>query len=94
MRSQDAANAATLTAAGAGGSSVTGGGLPATALLQTALANKQSVRLGYVNAEGFASKHVVVPRMIGAGQVIALDPGSNDEHRLSLHRITSVEIVD
>lgn len=94
LRSQDAANAATLTAAGAGGSSVTGGGLPATALLQTALANTQSVRLGYVNAEGFASKHVVVPRMIGAGQVIALDPGSNDEHRFSLHRITSVEIVD
>lgn len=94
MRSQDAANSATLVGPGKGGSSVTGGGLPATALLQKALNSKSTVRLGYVNAEGFASRHVVVPRLIGAGQVIAVEPGGDDEHRFSLHRITTVEMVD
>lgn len=94
MRSQDAANAATLTRPGAGGSTVTGGGTPAAALLQTALNTNRIVRLGYVNAQGFASKHVVAPRLIGAGQFVAVDPGSAEEHRFSLHRITTVEIVD
>ncbi len=94
MRSQDAANAAVATRIGAGGSAVTGGGTPAAALLQTALNTKRTVRLGYVNAQGFASKHIVAPRMIGAGQVVAVEPGSEEEHRFSLHRITTVEIVD
>lgn len=94
MRSQDAANAAILTRPGAGGSTVTGGGTPAAALLQTALNTNRTVRLGYVNAQGFASKHIVAPRLIGAGQVVAVEPGSEEEHRFSLHRITTVEIVD
>ncbi|GAC68337.1 helicase-associated domain-containing protein [Gordonia soli] len=71
-----------------------GGGESATALIQLALRVDRPVRVGYVDAHGSASRHVVVPRTLGAGQLVAADPDTDEEQRFSLHRITSVELLE
>lgn len=70
-----------------------GGGEPATALLQLAMRVGREVRIGYVDAHGSASKHVVVPKLVGAGQLVVNDADGADE-RYALHRITSVELLE
>ena len=72
----------------------TGGGESATALIQLALRANRRLRVGYVNAQGSASRHVVTPRTLGAGQLVAAEEGSDDDQHFSLHRITSVELLD
>ncbi|GGF36414.1 helicase-associated domain-containing protein [Williamsia phyllosphaerae] len=93
MRTQDAAVSAVPS--GATGNSVrAGGGEPATALLQLAMRVGRKVRIGYVDAHGSASRHIVVPRLVGAGQLIVTeDDGLSDQH-YALHRITSVELIE
>ncbi|WP_439031939.1 helicase-associated domain-containing protein [Gordonia terrae] len=72
----------------------TGGGESATALIQLALRANRRLRVGYVDAQGSASRHVVIPKILGAGQLVAVEEGSDDEQRFSLHRLTSVELLD
>ncbi|NED59496.1 WYL domain-containing protein, partial [Streptomyces sp. SID10244] len=48
----------------------------------------------YVDAHGSASRHVVTPRTLGAGQLVAVDSGTDNEQHFSLHRITSVELLE
>ena len=71
-----------------------GGGESATALIQLALRAGRRLRLGYVDAHGSASRHVVAPRLLGAGQLVAVDEGNDSEQHFSLHRITSVELLE
>ncbi|MFC0314451.1 helicase-associated domain-containing protein [Gordonia phosphorivorans] len=64
----------------------------AAALIQLALRTGRSVRLGYVDAQGAASRHVVKPRALQAGQLIgAADDGS--EVTFLLHRINGLELL-
>ncbi|WP_076481699.1 helicase-associated domain-containing protein [Williamsia sterculiae] len=93
IRSQDAADKVTVTSPG-GPARARGGGESATALLQLALRAARRVRVGYVDAHGSASRSVVRPRTLGAGQLVAVDETTDDEQRFSLHRITSVELLD
>lgn len=71
---------------------VTGGGESASALIQLALRTGKKVRLGYVDAHGGASRHVVRPRSLAAGQLIGATDDDPDA-RFSLHRITSLELL-
>jgi hypothetical protein len=94
IRSQDAAHRA-----GPVGEGRVGGGEAATLLLSKAVNAGREVRIGYVDAQGTASRHVLAPRAISAGMVIGdeIDTTKNndrgDEIRLRLHRITSVELL-
>ena len=96
MRSQDRAASARPAAADPSAAPVraSGGGESATALIQLALRVNRRLRVDYVDAQGSASRHVVTPRTLGAGQLIAMDAGSEEEQRFSLHRITSVELLE
>ena len=71
---------------------VTGGGESTSALIQLALRTGRSVRLGYVDAQGSAGRHVVRPRGLQAGQLLADEEGRG-EASFSLHRITSLELL-
>ncbi len=92
MRSHDAAESAT-PARGAAAVSA-GGGESATALLALAVRTGRRVRIGYVDAHGSASKHVVVPSSVGAGQLVTGAADDDGGERYSLHRITSVELLE
>lgn len=70
---------------------VTGGGESASALIGVALRTGKQLRLGYVDAQGAASRHVVTARALQAGQLIGTD--ETGEARFSLHRITSLELL-
>ncbi|MDY6807745.1 MAG: helicase-associated domain-containing protein [Actinomycetota bacterium] len=96
MRSADRAASARPAAAETSSAPVraSGGGESATALIQLALRVNRRLRVDYVDAQGSASRHVVTPRTLGAGQLIAVDTGSDEEQRFSLHRITSVELLE
>lgn len=95
MRSHDRADAATpAPTTRSTPVRATGGGESATALIQLALRANRRLRVGYVNAQGSASRHVVTPRTLGAGQLVAAEEGSDDDQHFSLHRITSVELLD
>ncbi|MFY2786918.1 helicase-associated domain-containing protein [Rhodococcus sp. MALMAid1271] len=63
-------------------------------LLQTAAKVKRSVSIGYVDAQGVASHRIVDPISIGGGQLDAFDPATGGVRRFTLHRITSVALVD
>ncbi|MGV9857769.1 helicase-associated domain-containing protein [Gordonia sp. NPDC003425] len=95
MRSHDRATRAAPTA-GTRSAPVraVGGGESATALIQLALRANRRLRIGYVDAHGSASRHVVTPRILGAGQLVGVEDGGDDEQRFTLHRITSVELLD
>ncbi|MBD0863890.1 helicase-associated domain-containing protein [Gordonia sp. zg691] len=97
IRSTDRAAAATpVRSTGTTATPVraTGGGESATALIQLALRANRRLRVGYVDAQGSASRHVVTPKVLGAGQLVAVEEGSDGEQRFSLHRLTSVELLD
>ncbi|MFZ2511136.1 MAG: hypothetical protein WAW85_08620, partial [Gordonia sp. (in: high G+C Gram-positive bacteria)] len=71
---------------------VTGGGESTTALVQLALRTGRQVRLGYVDAHGSASRHIVTPRALSAGQLLG-SSGADENARFSLYRITSLELL-
>ncbi|WP_072805274.1 helicase-associated domain-containing protein [Rhodococcoides yunnanense] len=86
-------------AATAGGRTVRSDGTRATgsatmALLQTAVKVRRSVSIGYVDAQGVASQRVVDPVSVGGGQLDAFDPATGAVRRFTLHRITSVALVE
>ncbi|MFE3291824.1 helicase-associated domain-containing protein [Rhodococcus sp. NPDC059234] len=64
------------------------------ALLQLAARVKRSVRIGYVDAQGVASERIVDPVSVGGGQLDAFDPAAGAVRRFTLHRVTSVALVD
>ncbi|MCK8615405.1 helicase-associated domain-containing protein [Gordonia sp. C13] len=96
IRSTDRAAAATPVRSTSASTPVraSGSGESATALIQLALRAKRRLRVGYVDAQGSASRHVVTPKVLGAGQLVAVEDGSDTEQRFSLHRLTSVELLD
>jgi predicted DNA-binding transcriptional regulator YafY len=63
-------------------------------LLQTAAQVRRAVTIGYVDAQGIASHRIVEPVSVGGGQLDALDPATGEVKRFTLHRITSVALVD
>ncbi|EOM77862.1 DNA-binding protein [Rhodococcus rhodnii] len=64
------------------------------ALLGRAARDRTKVAIGYVDAAGVASNRIVEPISVGGGQLEALDPGAGGIRRFTLHRITSVGLVD
>jgi hypothetical protein len=64
------------------------------ALLQRAARARRSVWIGYVDANGTASRCVVEPISVGAGVLEGFDPIRGSVRRFMLHRITSAAIVD
>lgn len=71
-----------------------GNGESAVALIQLALRAGRQLRIDYVDAHGGASRHVVRPRLLGAGQLVAADVATDEEQHFSLHRVTSIELLD
>ncbi|AUN39343.1 helicase-associated domain-containing protein [Tsukamurella tyrosinosolvens] len=61
-------------------------------LLQSAAGEGRAVRLGYVDANGVFTRHVVVPESVRHGQLSALDGDAT--RRFALHRVTTAEPVE
>ncbi|WP_420038780.1 helicase-associated domain-containing protein [Gordonia sp. MP11Mi] len=64
-----------------------------SALIHLALQTGRLLRIGYVDAHGGASRHVVKARSLAAGQLVAAEEPSDDDLRFALHRITRVELL-
>ena len=64
------------------------------ALLHTALKARRSVSIGYVDAQGVASQRIVDPVNVGGGQLDAYVSATGEVRRFTLHRITSVALID
>ncbi|MGO3328361.1 helicase-associated domain-containing protein [Gordonia sp. (in: high G+C Gram-positive bacteria)] len=71
----------------------TSSGETTSALIQLALQTGRRLRIGYVDAHGGASRHVVKARSLGAGQLVAVEETGGEELRFALHRITRVELL-
>jgi hypothetical protein len=63
-------------------------------LLQSAAREGRSVWLGYVNAQGAASQRIVEPVSVGGGFLHGFDHKNSENRTFSLHRITSVALID
>ncbi|WP_343946530.1 helicase-associated domain-containing protein, partial [Pseudonocardia zijingensis] len=63
-------------------------------LLRTAAAARRSVWIGFVDAHGVAGERVLTPRSVGGGVVEGLDAVDGAPHRVPLHRITSIALVE
>jgi hypothetical protein len=63
-------------------------------LLRSAAAAGRSVWIGFVDAHGVAGERVLAPRSVGAGVVEGRDAVDGDVHRVPLHRITSIALVE
>ncbi|WP_040765776.1 helicase-associated domain-containing protein [Tsukamurella sp. 1534] len=61
-------------------------------LLQSAAGDGRTVRLGYVDANGVYTRHVVVPESVRHGQLTAVD--GDAPRRFALHRVTNAEFAD
>ncbi|MBM7367499.1 helicase-associated domain-containing protein [Gordonia hydrophobica] len=87
MRTADrAAGPVSATASGAAGETV-------SALIQLALRTGRRLRIGYVDAQGAASRHVVHARSLTAGQLVADEDGGETDLHFPLHRVTRVEVL-
>jgi hypothetical protein len=64
------------------------------AVLQEAVRERRDVWLGYVNAQGMASRLFVAPVAMGGGVLEGLDKAHGEIRRFTLHRITSVTLAD
>ncbi len=94
MRTADEVAGQAASARGTGTVSARGGGESVTALINLAARSGRRLRVEYVNSHGKASHHVVKVALVRAGKVIASEIGSGDEVELSVHRITTVELLD
>ncbi len=63
-------------------------------MLRTAAAARRSVWIGFVDAHGVAGERVLAPHSVGGGVVEGLDAVNGDVHRVPLHRITSIALVE
>lgn len=66
----------------------------ALALLQLAARVRRQVHIGYVDAKGTAIQRVVEPVRVGNGQLDALDPVTGTVRQFTLHRISSVALLE
>ncbi|MGW0658228.1 helicase C-terminal domain-containing protein [Streptodolium elevatio] len=62
--------------------------------LQSALADRRPVWIGYVTREGRATQRIIVPLGLEGGYVTAQEHTAGELHTYPLHRITGVEAVD
>ncbi|MCQ0023250.1 WYL domain-containing protein, partial [Streptomyces somaliensis DSM 40738] len=60
------------------------------ATVQAAVMTNSAVWIGYVNAEGAASQHVIAPVRVEGGRVTAYDHTADEVRSFPLHRITGV----
>ncbi|MFZ3392017.1 helicase-associated domain-containing protein [Rhodococcus sp. 7Tela_A2] len=93
LRAGDRTESASSGASARGDGSRTGGAAT-LALLQLALHAHRSITLGYVDAQGVATRRIVDPVAVGGGQLEAFDPASGTVRSFVLHRVTSVALVD
>lgn len=63
-------------------------------LLRSAAAANRSVWIGFVDAHGVAGERVLAPRSVGGGVVEGQDTVNGELHRVPLHRITSIALVE
>lgn len=63
-------------------------------LLQGAATAGSSVRIGYVDSHGVASRRIVRPVSVGGGVLEGFDRSRGELRRFPLHRITSAAVVD
>ncbi|MCF8568878.1 helicase-associated domain-containing protein [Gordonia sp. HY002] len=87
MRVADRAEAPVSTATS------TGSGATTSALIQLAMQTGRRLRIGYVDAHGGASRHVVKAQSLAAGQLVAVEEIGGEDLRFALHRITRVELL-
>lgn len=76
------------TAVGTNGSSTT------LATLRRAAAARRSVWIGFVDGHGVAGERVLEPLSVGGGVVEGRDSVDGAVHRVPLHRITQIALVD
>jgi len=93
LRAGDRTESASSGASARGDGSRTGGAAT-LALLQLALHAHRSITLGYVDAQGVATRRIVDPVAVGGGQLEAFDPATGSVRSFVLHRVTSVALVD
>ncbi|QKT06362.1 helicase-associated domain-containing protein [Gordonia sp. X0973] len=70
------------------------GGESVSALIGLAMRTGRQLRVDYVDSHGKATRHVVKARLLRAGRLIASELPSGNEVELSVHRITTVELLD
>lgn len=87
-----AASATASTSVQADGSRT--GGAATMALLQLAVHSRRSVTLGYVDAQGVATRRIVDPVAVSGGALEAFDSAAGTVRSFVLHRVTSVALVD
>ncbi|WP_026919598.1 helicase-associated domain-containing protein [Gordonia shandongensis] len=92
MRTADRA-AGPVTTTASTTASTTGSGESVTALIQLALTTGRRLRIGYVDAQGAAGRHVVRATALSAGQLVADEEGGEEGLRFAVHRITRVEVL-
>ncbi|MDN5760037.1 MAG: WYL domain-containing protein, partial [Tomitella sp.] len=88
-RADDSTGSGTVRADGSRAS-----GAATVSLLQTATQVGRAIAIGYVDAQGTAIRRVVEPVGFSGGMLEAVDPVTGVRHTFSLHRITSVSLVD
>lgn len=93
LRAGNRAEAATPTASARGDGSRSGGAAT-LALLQLAVHGKRSITLGYVDAQGVATRRIVDPISVGGGRLEAFDPATESVRSFVLHRVSSVALID
>jgi hypothetical protein len=62
--------------------------------LQEAVRERRDIWLGYVDAQGVASRLFVAPVAVGGGVLEGLDRAHGEIRRFTLHRITSVALAE
>jgi hypothetical protein len=72
----------------------TGGRSGTLDLLRTAAERQQTVWLGFVDGHGVAGERVLQPVVVGGGVVEGRDTADGGLHRVPLHRITSIALVE
>lgn len=63
-------------------------------LLRDAIREGRRVWMGYVDAEGTASRHTIAPISLGGGFVRGHESGKSGLQSFALHRLTAVSIID
>ena len=66
----------------------------ALAMLREAIEQSATVLIGYVDNHGTTTERIVDPRRLEGGQLVAHDHRTEDRKSFSVHRITSVALVD
>ncbi|GAA3101788.1 helicase-associated domain-containing protein [Pseudonocardia yunnanensis] len=63
-------------------------------LLRSAVAARRSVWIGFVDGHGVAGEQVLEPMSVGGGVVEGRDTMDGGLHRVPLHRITSIALIE